>query len=234
LSPDRIGNPALAPELATGLDIAYERYLANGGLISVGLFHRQLSDVVRNVTTLRTVTWASAPRWVTEPLNFSDASTSGLEVEVRGRAADLLPTLLGNAKTLNLRASVNLYRSRVAALPGPDNRLDGQQPWSATLGFDQRISGLPLNVGGSVSLSPSYDTRQTEDQWVRRSGTRSVDVFAQMFLSQTVSLRAAASAGVQQFGPPNGTSTTRLANGDYTRSERYTKPQINLNLDMRL
>jgi iron complex outermembrane receptor protein len=234
LAPDRIGNPALAPELATGLDIAYERYLANGGLISVGLFHRQLSDVVRNVTTLRTVTWASAPRWVTEPLNFSDASTSGLEVEVRGRAADLLPTLLGNAKTLNLRASVNLYRSRVAALPGPDNRLDGQQPWSATLGFDQRISGLPLNVGGSVSLSPSYDTRQTEDQWVRRSGTRSVDVFAQMFLSQTVSLRAAASAGVQQFGPPNGTSTTRLANGDYTRSERYTKPQINLSLDMRL
>lgn len=234
LAPDRIGNPALAPELATGLDIAYEKYLANGGLISVGLFHRQLSDVVRNVTSLRTVSWASAPRWVTEPLNFSDATTSGIELEVRGRAADLLPTLLGNAKALNLRASVNLYRSRVAALAGPDNRLDGQQPWSATLGFDQRISGLPLNVGGSVSLSPGYDTRQTEDQWVRRSSTRSVDAFAQMFISQTMSLRAAASAGVQQFGPPNGSSTTRLANGDYTRAERYTKPQINLSLDMRL
>ena len=234
LAPDRIGNPSLSPELATGLDIAYEKYLANGGLISVGLFHRQLSDVVRNVTTLRKVSWASAPRWVTEPLNFSDASTSGLEIEMRGRAADLLPTLLGNAKALNLRASVNLYRSRVAALQGPDNRLDGQQPWSATLGFDQRISGLPLNVGGSLSLTPGYETRQTEDQWVKRSGTRSVDVFAQMFLSQTMSLRVAASAGVQQFGPPNGTSTTRLASGDYTRSERYTKPQINLSLDMRL
>ena len=234
LAPDRIGNPSLSPELATGLDIAYEKYLANGGLISVGLFHRQLSDVVRNVTTLRKVSWASAPRWVTEPLNFSDASTSGLEIEMRGRAADLLPTLLGNAKALNLRASVNLYRSRVAALQGPDNRLDGQQPWSATLGFDQRISGLPLNVGGSLSLTPGYETRQTEDQWVKRSGTRSVDVFAQLFLSQTMSLRVAASAGVQQFGPPNGTSTTRLASGDYTRSERYTKPQINLSLDMRL
>ncbi|MFM8766759.1 MAG: TonB-dependent receptor plug domain-containing protein, partial [Rubrivivax sp.] len=234
LSPDRIGNPGLAPELATGLDMAYEKYLANGGLISVGLFHRQLTDVVRNVTTLRTVSWASAPRWVTEPLNFSDASTSGVEFEMRGRAADLLPGLLGNFKALTLRTSVNLYRSRVAALQGPDNRLDGQQPWSATLGFDQRISGLPLNVGGSMSLSPGYETRQTEDQWVRRSNTRSLDVFAQMFLSQTMSFRAAASAGVQQFGPPNGTSTTRLANGDYTRSERYTRPQINLSLDMRL
>ena len=234
LASDRIGNPALSPELATGLDIAYEKYLANGGLISVGIFHRQLSDVVRNVTSLRTVSWATAPRWVTEPLNFSDATTSGLEFEVRGRAADLLPGLLGQAKALNLRASVNLYRSRVAALPGPNNRLDGQQPWSATLGFDQRISGLPLNVGGSISLSPGYETRQTDDQWVWRSSTRSVDVFAQMFISQTMALRLAASAGVQQFGPPNGSSTTRLANGDYTRSERYARPQLNLSMDIRL
>ncbi len=234
LAPDRIGNPALAPELATGLDIAYEKYLANGGLISLGMFHRSLSGVVRNVTTLRTVSWATAPRWVTEPLNFSDATTSGVELEVRGRAADLLPGLLGQAKALNLRASVNLYRSRVEALAGPDNRLDGQQPWSATLGFDQRISGLPLMVGGSLSLSPGYDTRQAPDQLVSRSSTRSLDLFAQMFLSQTMSLRAATSVGVQQFGPPNGVSTTRLASGEYTRSERYTKPQINLSLDMRL
>ena len=234
LAPDRIGNPTLAPELATGLDIAYEKYLANGGLVSVGVFHRSLSGVVRNVTTLRTVSWATAQRWVTEPLNFSDATTSGLELEVRGRAADLLPQLLGNAKALNLRASVNFYSSRVAALPGPDNRLDGQQPWSATLGFDQRISGLPLNVGGSMSLSPGYDTRQSVDQLVSRSNTLSVDLFAQMFLSQTMSLRVAASAGVQQFGPPNGSSTTLLSSGDYTRSERYAKPQINLSLDMRL
>jgi outer membrane receptor for ferrienterochelin and colicins len=234
LAPDRIGNPALAPELATGLDIAYEKYLANGGLVSLGLFHRSLSGVVRNVTTLRTVSWATAPRWVTQPLNFSDATTSGLELEVRGRAADLLPTLLADAKALNLRASVNLYRSRVSALAGPDNRLDGQQPWSATLGFDQRISGLPLTVGGSLGLSPGYTTRQTEDQQVSRSSTRSVDLFAQMIVSRTASLRVAASAGVQQWGPPNGVSTTLLSSGDFTRSERSAKPQLNVSLDMRL
>lgn len=31
----------------------------------------------------------------------------------------------------------------------------------------------------------------------------------------------------------NGTSATRLASGDYIRSESYTKPQLNLGLDMR-
>jgi iron complex outermembrane receptor protein len=234
LSPDRIGNPNLTPELATGLDIAYENYLVNDGIFSVGVFHRQLSNVVRNLTTLRNVSWAAAPRWVSEPQNFSSAVTSGIELEVRGRASDLLPSLLGNAKTLNIRSSLSIYRSSIEALAGPNNRLDGQQPWSANFGFDQRIKGLPLNVGGNLSYTPGYDTRQTAEQYVKRSSTRSIDLFAMMFLSPTVSLRAAASAGVQQFGPPNGSTLTLLTNGDYVRSERYAKPQLNVTMDIRL
>ena len=234
LSPDRIGNPGLTPELATGLDIAYENYLTNDGILSVGVFHRQLSNVVRNVTSLRNVSWAAAPRWISEPQNFSDAMTSGVELEVRGRAADLFPSLLGDAKALNIRTSLSVYRSSIAALPGPNNRLDGQQPWSANFGFDQRISGLPLSVGGNLSYTPGYETRQTMEQLFKRTTARSIDLFAMMFLSPTVSLRAAASAGVQQFGPPNGTSLTLLTNGDYVRSERYAKPQFNLTMDIRL
>ena len=234
LSPDRMGNPALTPELATGLDIAYENYLTNDGIFSVGVFHRNLTNVVRNVTELRTVSWATAPRWISQPQNFSDAVTSGVEFELRGRASDLMPSLLGNAKTLNIRTSFNLYSSRISALAGPDNRLDGQQPWSANLGFDQRIAGLPLSVGGNMSITPGYDTRQTVDVLVKRTPARSIDLFAMMFLSPTMSFRAAASAGVQQFGPPNGTILTQYGNGDYSRAERYAKPQLNLSLDMRL
>jgi iron complex outermembrane receptor protein len=234
LSPDRMGNPALTPELATGIDIAYENYLTNDGIFSVGIFHRNLTNVVRNVTELRTVSWANAPRWISQPQNFSDAVTSGLEFELRGRASDLMPTLLPSAKALNIRTSLSLYSSSIAALNGPNNRLDGQQPWSANLGFDQRIAGMPLSVGGNMSFTPGYDTRQTVDQLVKRSSTQSIDLFALMFLSPTMSFRAAASAGVQQFGPPNGVTLTQYANGDYLRSDRYAKPQLNLSLDMRL
>jgi len=234
LSPDRIGNPTLSPELATGLDIAYENYLNNDGIFSVGIFHRNLTNVVRNLTELRNVSWATAPRWITQPQNFSDAVTSGLEFELRGRASDLMPQLLGNAKALNLRTSLSFYRSSIAALPGPDNRLDGQQPWSASLGFDQRISGLPLSVGGNLSITPGYGTRQTAEQFFKRSTIKGIDLFAMMPLSPTMSLRAAASAGVQQFGPPNGSTLSMLSNGDYTRTDRYAKPQLNLTLDMRL
>jgi iron complex outermembrane receptor protein len=190
--------------------------------------------VVRNVTTLQPVAWSTVPRWVAQPVNFSGATTSGIELELRGRAPELLPTLLADAKSLNLRASVNLYRSRVQALPGPDNRLDGQQPWTATLGFDQRLSGLPLTLGGSLSVNPAYDTRLTLDQWQERSGTRTMDLFAQWFFRPGLSMRLATSAGVQPFGPPNSQTLTRLANGDFTRVDRSTGPQLNLSLDMRL
>jgi outer membrane receptor for ferrienterochelin and colicins len=234
LAPDRIGNPLLKPELSTGIDIAFEKYLPGGGMWSLGVFHRRITDLTRNVTTLQTVPWASVPRWVSQPVNLSKASTSGIEFEVRGRAAELLPSLLAEAKALNLRASLNLYRSSVAAIPGPDNRLDGQQPWSMTLGFDQRISGMPLNIGGSLSINPAYDTRLVADQLLQRSRTKNVDLFAQWVFKPGLSMRFAASAGAQPFGPPNGSVKTVMNNGDYTLNDRHTKPQYNLSFDVRL
>ena len=234
LAPDRIGNPSLAPELATGLDVAFEKYLPGGAMWSVGMFHRRITDLIRNVTTLQTVPWATVPRWVSQPQNFSSASTSGIELEVKGRAAELLPSLVDKASTLNLRASANLYRSKVDALPGPDNRLDGQQPWSATFGFDQRVAGLPLTVGGSLSLNPPYDTQLTLDQTSRRSRTHTVDLYGLWVFRPGLSLRVAVAEGAQPFGPPNGSTTTLLTNGDFSRIERKTGPQVNLSMDIRL
>ncbi len=234
LQPDRIGNPALRPELATGLDVAFEKYLAGGGLWSVGLFHRQITDLVRTTTTLQPESVGRAPRYVAQPVNFSKATTSGVELEVKGRAAELLPQLLGHAKALNLRASLNFYRSSVAALPGPDNRLDGQQPWTATLGFDQRLTGVPLNVGGSLGLNPRYTTRVALDQQQERSRTTTVDLYGQWTFKPGLSLRLAASAGVQPFGPPNGSTRTVQANGEYSNIDRYTRPNLNATLDVRL
>jgi outer membrane receptor for ferrienterochelin and colicins len=237
LQPDRVGNPALKPELATGLDIAFEQYLPAGGMWSLGLFHRRITDLVRNVTTLRSVPWATVPRWVSQPQNFSAATTSGVEFELKGRAGELLPALVDKAhplNALNLRGSLNLYRSKVEALPGPDNRLDGQQPWTATVGFDQRINGLPLTVGGSLSLNPAYDTQLTLEQTQRRSRTHTVDLYGLWVFRQGLSARLAVAEGAQPFGPPNGSITTLLNNGDYTRTERKTGPQVNLSLDVRL
>ncbi len=229
-SPDRRGNPTLKPELATGLDIAYERYLAGGAMFSIGGFHRSVDNLVRNVTSLQSVPWASVPRYISTPVNFSKATTNGLEFELKGRAGELLPTVFDAKTALNLRASLNYYRSRVAAVEGPNNRLDNQQPWSGNLGFDYRFVGLPLSIGSSLAYTPGYITRQTNVQSLDQSAARSLDAFALWNFSRAVSLRVSAN----NIAPLDGVSRSYFTSGDSTRTEREGRTFFGANLELKL
>ena len=230
LSPDRMGNPTLLPELATGLDIAFENYLPAGGLISVGVFYRQVNDLIRNVTSLQTVGWAGAPRWVSAPVNFSRATTRGLELEVKGRAGELLPALVDAKLPLNLRGSINVYQSSVEALPGPNNRLDGQQPWSGNFGFDYRLTSLPMTVGGSLAFTPGYATQQTASQLLDQSRSRSLDMFAQWVFSRKVSARLS----VSNWFPLDTESQTLTSDGYFNNTRRSVRSNFNFGVEIKL
>ncbi|OWQ93373.1 hypothetical protein CDN99_02520 [Roseateles aquatilis] len=235
LSPDRVGNPLLKPELATGLDIAYERYMAGGGMFSLGFFHRNIDNLIRNVTTLDAPSaLVPVPRWVMRPSNISRATTSGIETELKGRAGELLPSMFDPKTALNLRAALSVYRSRVKTLPGPDNRLDQQPPWSGSLGFDYRFTGMPLTVGSSLVYTPGYTTRQTDIQSLDQWRTRQLDVFAQWVFSPKTSLRLSAN----NLAPLGNTRLTTVSGGpgggDYTYADRGTRTLVILALDMKL
>ncbi|MDT8998581.1 TonB-dependent receptor [Paucibacter sp. APW11] len=230
LSPDRVGNPLLKPELATGLDIALETYLAGGGMISIGGFYRDVTDLIRNVTTLEQPAWSTVPRYVSRPVNFSKAHSMGLEFEVKGRAGELMPALFDAKLPLNLRGSFNVYHSKVAALSGPNNRLDSQQPWSANLGFDYRMSSLPVNFGASLAYTPGYETQQTASQDLLQSRSRSLDAFAQWTLSRQSSLRF--SAG--NLLPLPTSSRALLASGYGSRSERLGRTWFGVQYETKL
>jgi iron complex outermembrane receptor protein len=223
LSSDRIGNPLLKPELATGFDLAYERYFPGGGVASATVFYRHVQDLIRNRTTLETVSWATAPRYVSRPVNFDSADTFGLELEARGRAGTLLPFAFDPKTPLDVRASVNFYESRVKGVPGPDNRLDRQQPWSGTLGLDYVLSGVipaPIRLGGSVSFTPGYRTQQTSEQSIEFARSRTIDLYANVPISPKISVRFIAN-NVAPFASEN---TTAYANqsATYTVSKPRT------------
>ncbi|CAN5254819.1 siderophore amonabactin TonB-dependent receptor [soil metagenome] len=230
LSPDRAGNPTLKPELATGLDIAFEKYLSGGGLISVGGFHRSVTNLIRNVTSLQTVAYATAPRFVSQPVNFSKAQTTGLEFEVKGRAGELMPSLFDVKTAWNLRGALSIYRSQVEALPGPNNRLDGQQPWSATAGFDYRFTGLPLNTGVSLAYTPGYLTTQTLTQSLEQGRSRSLDVFAQWIFSRSASVRVNAN----NLAPLDQQSRTLVDGGYGSTTDRMGRTQFGIGLELKL
>lgn len=231
LNPDRVGNPMLKPELATGIDVAYERYMTGGGMFSLGFFHRSINDLIRNVTTLDAPTAiVPVPRYVLRPTNISRATTSGIEMELKGRAGELLPSLFDMKTALNLRTALSVYHSRVKALPGPDARLDQQPPWSGSVGFDYRFSGLPLTVGSTLVYTPGYETQQTERQTLDQGRSRQLDLFAQWTFSPKTSLRFSAN----NLAPLDNTRLTSVSSGDYTYVARGSRTQLGLALDMKL
>lgn len=218
VTPDRVGNPALKPELATGLDIAYESYLPAGGLVSVGVFHRRITNLIRtDQPRLMTVPWAPTQRWVITQINLSKATTQGLEIEVKGRAGELFPSLFEPTTALSLRASLNVYRSTVSDIPGPDNRLEGQQPWQFNFGADYRLKSLPISMGFSAQIAPKFDVRQSVLQSQETLASRSLDAFAVMQVNKQDSVRVSVNGLLQ---PKQGTRVTFTNLDDFSLSER--------------
>ena len=182
---DRAGNPNLLPELATGIDIAVERYLAGSGLLSANIFRRNISNYMRSVTTLETVSYASVPRYVSRVQNVGDATTQGVELEAKVRASDVID----GAPRIDLRANASVFRSRVKGVPGPDNRLDQQPDHTANVGADYRFAGVPLTVGGNVNWTPGYTTRITDVQAASTGKKLIVDAYGLWTFNPALALR---------------------------------------------
>lgn len=224
---DRVGNPNLQPELATGLDIAYESYLPAGGLVSVGVFHRRITNLIRtDQPRLQTVSWAPMQRWVITQINLSKATTQGLELEVKGRAGELFPSLFEPATALSLRASLNLYRSSVGDIPGPNNRLEGQQPWQLNFGADYRMKSLPISMGFSAQIAPDFEVRQSALQTQETFARRSLDAFAMMQLDPKSSVRVSVNG---LFQPKQGSYVTYTDLPDFSVNRSKPVPWWSVN-----
>ena len=182
---DRAGNPNLRPELATGIDIAVERYLAGSGLLSANVFRRNLTNYMRSVTTLETVSYANVPRYVLRAQNVGDATTEGLELEAKFRASDVIE----GAPRIDVRANASVFRSRVRGVPGPDNRLDQQPDYTANVGADHRFASLPLMLGGNLNWTPGYSTRLSDVQWASIGRKLVIDAYGLWTFNPALAVR---------------------------------------------
>jgi outer membrane receptor for ferrienterochelin and colicins len=182
---DRAGNPNLKPELATGIDVAVERYLAGSGLLSANVFHRDITNYMRSVTTLETVSYANVPRYVLRAQNVGDATTEGLELEAKFRASDVIE----GAPRTDVRANASFFRSRVRGVPGPDNRLDSQPDYTANLGADHRFVGMPLMIGANLNWTPGYITRLSDVQTASIGRKLVIDAYGLWTFNPALALR---------------------------------------------
>ena len=232
--PDRAGNPELKAELANGIDIAIERYLPGSGLLSANVFVRDISNYMRSVTSLETVSYATSPRYVARVQNVGKATTEGLELEAKFRVSELW----AEAPRVDVRANASFFRSRVKGVPGPDNRLDQQPDYTANLGLDYRFRGLPLTLGGNLNWTPGYLTRISDVQTATIGRKLIADVYGLWTFSPTLALRATASnlpASDYLFGSTvDGPDLQGIPVRETSRTTSPTFVNVQLRLEIKL
>ncbi len=171
------------------------------------------------------MSWSPVPRWVSRPKNLGRAVTQGIELEAKFR----LDQMVAGAPPVELRNNLSLFRSRVAEVPGPDNRLDEQPRAVLNLGADYRFRGTPLTLGGSLNLTPGTRTQVSETQFREAGRKRQFDAYALWVFDPALQLRLLASNLVAE-----DYRSLAAVDQDRLRTQSLSTTPTNVNWQLRL
>lgn len=138
------GNPKLKPAYGNSFDVSIEKYLPNAGIISLGLFDKQIKDYIVG-NNQGTAPDPITGQGVLHVVTFSNASGSyarGLELNWEQRFTEL-PWLFSG---LGAGANLTLVDSRFNIRPGEHARLPStsKETWNATIFYEKY--GLSLRL----------------------------------------------------------------------------------------
>jgi outer membrane receptor protein involved in Fe transport len=217
---DTAGNPHLKPEIALGIDAAWEHHWDKGALLSVSASTRRIDDYIRSQVTF------DGSRWVALPVNVGGARSHSLQLET----SFPLPSLIPAAAAIDVRANVARNWSRVDAVPGPDNRLDEQVPLSAGLGLDYQRERFSAGTNFNLVRGARIAVSGNEAVWLHVR--RDLEVYVLWKLAAQRKLRVAAN-NLLGADMVNERSYTNTANGTVLRN-RLTMvghPSLKLSLE---
>ncbi|MEO1548393.1 MAG: TonB-dependent receptor [Bacteroidota bacterium] len=143
-----IGNPDLNPTFAWNFDVLAEHYFSNVGVISAGVFYKDIKDVIFESNTQQAIEGDIFN--VTTPLNASDAWLLGFEIGIQ-RRFDFLPGFLSG---FGVDANYTFTDSEVQ-VPGRDEKqqLFGQSSsiYNASLFYEKY--GLSARIAANFKGS---------------------------------------------------------------------------------
>jgi TonB-dependent receptor len=171
------GNPALQATRSMNFDVSLERYFRNVGLVSVGVFHKDISDFIFNFTQFNVVDPVTGQTFsqISQPRNGAGARLTGAELAVQ-RQLDFLPGVL---RYLGVYANYTRNASSVSGLDIDGRSTDGlpllgtaKHSGNASFSFDApRVTArLAVNYQ-SESLDPGeggYNEDAFFDRWADR------------------------------------------------------------------
>lgn len=146
VQPDYSGNPMLRPEIARGIDLAWEYYWSEGALFSLSASTRRVDGVIGDAVSFE------QGRWISRPRNLGNANTRSLEAEFK------FPW-----QHWKFSLSAGRHWSAVDTVPGPDNRLASQSPWTGNAVADYADGAW--GTGASYAFATAGWSRLTPEQW---------------------------------------------------------------------
>ncbi len=162
-----LGNPDLAPLRATNYDLALEYYTSNGGLISLGLFRKDITNPIFVSGRVESGIYGGVPlvnAVITQPRNGEESEVSGFELSVQ-MPFDFLPSPwngFGINTNLTLLSGDTRIPGRADELPLflQSDRIANAQLYFEKRGFLARVAysyrSKYLDVIGTGTVSDVY------------------------------------------------------------------------------
>jgi len=137
------GNPSLKPTTAVNFDLSLERYLPHGGILSVGLFDKELSDYIVQSTAFPVI---GGTRYLQNSYANDNGSSYARGIEFNyEQHYTMLSGLLGG---LGTSANWTLLDSRFQIRPGESANLPLSSRNTANLALFYERDGLKLRLAG--------------------------------------------------------------------------------------
>jgi outer membrane receptor for ferrienterochelin and colicins len=180
--PDTIGNPQLKPEIAWGLDSAFEHFGENEFNYSVSHYLKKVNDLLRDRL------FQDQGRWLQQTINDGDALSHGFVFDM----SLPLSLIIKDAKKLNVKANMSRNWSTVNNVAGPNNRFAEQAKFNANFSVDYKLNDA-WKMGATYGIVSGGPLRLAPDRinliQVRRSST----AYVNWIVNKEVNLRIFAS-----------------------------------------
>jgi len=181
-----LGNSLLDPMRALNLDLNFESYFSNIGLVSAGLFYKNLNDFIYNTEFEGTYTGYTGELTITQPQNGANASVFGFEVALQRQILKNLGLYL-NYTYADTDTEGVLDRSDLDKIPLPGA---AKNTFNASLDYETDKFNVRVSYNYTDGYIDEFGSKPTRDRYYDSQGF--LDINASVSLSKNLILYAEA------------------------------------------
>ncbi|MBC3880819.1 TonB-dependent receptor [Undibacterium sp. LX40W] len=215
-TPVMVGNPKLRPEIAWGLDIAFEHFSENEINYSLSHYLKTVKNLMRDRLFIEN------KQWQQQTINSGNGLAHGLVAD----SSFPLSIWFKGAPKISVTANLSRNWSHVNDVPGPNNRFAEQAKFNANVGLEYQPNDA-WNLRANYGVISGGPLRIAADRINIEQVTRSTSVAANWDIDQGKTIHFQISNFMMQ---PTITQTTLFSQNKLYYSRRESRGLLNASL----